>query len=107
MDSEVAPTEPGKPAAADASQPLIGTLEDYSPAGVLQVLSSQGETGAVRFNGEGGCTVYLHEGQLYFAETTNTGEALAIALVRPGRLSPDDWDNATAAGYPTRRSARS
>jgi hypothetical protein len=101
VDSEVAPTEPGKPAAADASQPLIGTLEDYSPAGVLQVLSSQGETGAVRFNGEGGCTVYLHEGQLYFAETTNTGEALAIALVRPGRLSPDDWDNATAAGYPT------
>ena len=101
MDSEVAPTEPGKPAAADASQPLIGTLEDYSPAGVLQVLSSQGETGAVRFNGEGGCTVYLHEGQLYFAETTDTGEALAIALVRPGRLSPDDWDDATAAGYPT------
>jgi hypothetical protein len=101
VDPEVAPTEPGSPAAADASQPLIGTLEDYSPAGVLQVLSSQGETGAVRFNGEGGCTVYLHEGQLYFAETTDTGEALAIALVRPGRLSPDDWDNATAAGYPT------
>jgi hypothetical protein len=80
---------------------LNGTLEDNTPAGVLQVLSSQRETGAVRFSGESGCTVYLHEGELYFAETAETGEDLAIAVVRPGRLTADEWDRSTAAGYPT------
>lgn len=101
MEPEDAPHDLGSSASPDANAPLNGTLEDYSPAGALQVLSSQRATGAVRFNGEAGCTVYLHEGQLYFAETAETGEALAVALVRPGRLSPDEWDDATQAGYPT------
>ncbi|CAN5695779.1 hypothetical protein BH24ACT4_BH24ACT4_00020 [soil metagenome] len=42
---------------------LSGSLDDYSPAGALRVLSSDGRTGAVRFTGRGGCTVYLCEGQ--------------------------------------------
>ncbi len=80
---------------------MNGTLEDTTPAGVLQVLSSQRKTGAVRFLGESGCTVYLHEGQLYFAEAAETAEDLAVALVRPGRLSAEEWDRCTETGYPT------
>ncbi|HEY4377685.1 MAG TPA: DUF4388 domain-containing protein [Acidimicrobiales bacterium] len=71
---------------------LNGTLEDFSPAGILKVLSSEGRTGAVRFGSH--CTVYLHRGQLYFARDDQTDEALATALVRPGRLSPNDWAKA-------------
>lgn len=80
---------------------MNGTLEDTTPAGVLQVLSSQGSTGAVRFLGSSGCTVYLHHGELYFAESTETAEDLAVALVRPGRLTAEQWDASTDAGYPT------
>jgi hypothetical protein len=73
---------------------LNGTLEDFSPAGILKVLSADGRTGAVRFGGPAGCTVYLHRGQLYFARDSHTDEALATALVRPGRLSADAWGQA-------------
>ncbi|MBX3312909.1 MAG: DUF4388 domain-containing protein [Actinobacteria bacterium] len=76
---------------------LNGTLEDFSPAGILKVLSDDGRTGAVRFAGERGCTVYLHRGQLYFARNERTDEALATALVRPGRLTADDWGRAIDA----------
>ena len=76
---------------------LNGTLEDFSPAGILKVLSDDGRTGAVRFAGERGCTVYLHRGQLYFARNERTDEALATALVRPGRLTADDWGRAIEA----------
>ncbi|MCU1353955.1 MAG: 12 protein [Acidimicrobiales bacterium] len=71
---------------------LNGTLEDFSPAGILKVLSSEARTGAVRFGGD--CTVYLHRGQLYFARDESTDESLATALVRPGRLTADDWGRA-------------
>ena len=80
---------------------MTGTLEDTTPAGVLQVLSSQRSTGAVRFLGASGCTVYLQHGELYFAENTDTAEDLAVALVRPGRLTAEQWDSSTEAGYPT------
>lgn len=80
---------------------MNGTLEDTTPAGVLQVLSSQRSTGAVRFHGDSGCTVYLHQGELYFAESAETAEDLAVALVRPGRLTADQWDASTEAGYPS------
>jgi hypothetical protein len=73
---------------------LNGTLEDFSPAGILKVLSTDGRTGAVRFGGPHGCTVYLHRGQLYFARSEATDAALATALVRPGRLSADGWGHA-------------
>jgi hypothetical protein len=73
---------------------LNGSLDDYSPAGALRVLSSTGKTGAVRFSGDAGCTVYLHKGQLYFARDERTDEALAAALVRPGRLSAEQWSAA-------------
>lgn len=76
---------------------LNGTLEDFSPAGILKVLSADARTGAVRFGGPAGCTVYLHRGQLYFARNEGTDEALATALVRPGRLSADDWGRAIDA----------
>ena len=56
---------------------LNGSLDDYSPAGALRVLSSTGKTGAVRFSGAAGCTVYLNRGQLYFArdETTKLSQS--------------------------------
>ena len=73
---------------------LNGSLDDYSPAGALRVLSSTGKTGAVRFSGEAGCTVYLHHGQLYFARDETTDQALATALVRPDRLTPEAWAQA-------------
>lgn len=73
---------------------LNGSLDDYSPAGALRVLSSTGRTGAVRFTGPSGCTAYLCEGQLYFARGEGTDDALASALVRPGRLSPEIWTQA-------------
>jgi hypothetical protein len=76
---------------------LNGTLEDFSPAGILKVLSADGRTGAARFGGPAGCTVYLHRGQLYFARNERTDEALATALVRPGRLTADDWGRAIEA----------
>jgi hypothetical protein len=76
---------------------LNGTLEDFSPAGILKVLSADGRTGAARFGGPAGCTVYLHRGQLYFARNEHTDEALATALVRPGRLTADDWGRAIDA----------
>lgn len=76
---------------------LNGTLEDFSPAGILKVLSADGRTGAARFGGPAGCTVYLHRGQLYFARNESTDEALATALVRPGRLTADDWGRAIDA----------
>ncbi len=76
---------------------LNGTLEDFSPAGILKVLSADARTGAVRFGGPFGCTVYLHRGQLYFARNEGTDEALATALVRPGRLTADDWGRAIDA----------
>ena len=76
---------------------LNGTLEDFSPAGILKVLSADGRTGAVRFGGPRGCTVYLHRGQLYFARNEGTDQALATALVRPGRLTADDWGRAIEA----------
>jgi hypothetical protein len=76
---------------------LNGSLDDYSPAGALRVLSSTGKTGAVRFSGEAGCTVYLHHGQLYFARDEDTDHALASALVRPGRLTAEDWTTAIEA----------
>lgn len=76
---------------------LNGTLEDFSPAGILKVLSADGRTGAARFGGPAGCTVYLHRGQLYFARNEATDEALATALVRPGRLTADDWGRAIDA----------
>lgn len=96
MDSELAAQTDG-----EATPPMNGTLEDTTPAGVLQVLSSQHSTGAVRFLGESGCTVYLHRGELYFAESGETAEDLAVALVRPGRLTAEQWDSSTDAGYPT------
>lgn len=78
---------------------LKGTPEDLSPAGILQLLASDARTGAVRFAGDAPCSVYLHEGQLYFATDADTDEALATALVRPGRLTADAWDQAvTGAG---------
>lgn len=80
---------------------MNGTLEDTTPAGVLQVLSSQRSTGAVRFLGDSACTVYLHRGELYFAENADTADDLAVALVRPGRLTADQWDSSTDKGYPT------
>jgi len=73
---------------------LNGSLDDYSPAGALRVLSSSGQTGAVRFTGNAGCTAYLCDGQLYFARGEETDDALAAALVRPGRLSADAWTRA-------------
>ncbi|MGI8939786.1 MAG: hypothetical protein ACR2JF_16535 [Iamia sp.] len=73
---------------------LSGSLDDYSPAGARRVLSSDGRTGAVRFTGRSGCTVYLCEGQLYFARGDDTDDALAAALVRPGRLTADMWTRA-------------
>ncbi|HEX7134187.1 MAG TPA: DUF4388 domain-containing protein [Iamia sp.] len=73
---------------------LNGSLDDYSPAGALRVLSSTGKTGAVRFTGSAGCTVYLNEGQLYFARGEGTDDALATALVRPGRVSTEAWSRA-------------
>lgn len=73
---------------------LNGSLDDYSPAGALRVLSSTGKTGAVRFTGSAGCTVYLNEGQLYFARGEGTDDALATALVRPGRVSTEAWSQA-------------
>lgn len=73
---------------------LNGTLEDFSPAGILKVLSADARTGAVRFGGPAGCTIYLHRGQIYFARNAGTDEALATALVRPGRLTADDWGRA-------------
>lgn len=73
---------------------LNGSLDDYSPAGALRILAADGRTGAVRFNGAGGCTVYLCDGQLYFARGAETDEALAAALVRPGRLTADMWTRA-------------
>jgi hypothetical protein len=76
---------------------LNGTLEDFSPAGILKVLAADGRTGAARFGGPAGCTVYLHRGQLYFARNETTDEALATALVRPGRLTADDWGRAIDA----------
>ncbi|CAN5735605.1 hypothetical protein BH23ACT2_BH23ACT2_16120 [soil metagenome] len=76
---------------------LNGTLEDFSPAGILKVLSADGRTGAVRFGASHGCTVYLHRGQIYFARSWGTDEALATALVRPGRLTTDDWGRAINA----------
>jgi hypothetical protein len=76
---------------------LNGTLEDFSPAGILKVLAADGRTGAARFGGPAGCTVYLHRGQLYFARNERTDEALATALVRPGRLTADDWGRAIEA----------
>ncbi len=73
---------------------LNGSLDDYSPAGALRVLSSTGKTGAVRFTGSAGCTVYLNDGQLYFARGEGTDDALATALVRPGRVSTEAWSRA-------------
>ncbi|QYG94564.1 DUF4388 domain-containing protein [Iamia sp. SCSIO 61187] len=73
---------------------LNGSLDDYSPAGALRVLSSTGKTGAVRFTGSAGCTVYLNEGLLYFARGEGTDDALATALVRPGRVSTEAWGRA-------------
>jgi len=96
VDSELAAQTDG-----EVTPPMNGTLEDTTPAGVLQVLSSQHSTGAVRFHGESGCTVYLHRGELYFAESGETAEDLAVALVRPGRLTAEEWDASTDAGYPT------
>ncbi len=75
---------------------LNGSLDDYSPAGALRVLSSTGKTGAVRFSGAAGCTVYLNRGQLYFARDESTDQALATALVRPDRLSSEQWAEAIA-----------
>lgn len=85
------PEGPGTP------MTLNGTLEDFSPAGILKVLAADGRTGAVRFGGARGCTVYLHRGQLYFARNEGTDQALATALVRPGRLTADDWGRAIEA----------
>ena len=76
---------------------LNGTLEDFSPAGILKVLSADARTGAARFGGPHGCTVYLHRGQIYFARNEGTDEALATALVRPGRLTADDCGRAIDA----------
>ncbi|MBI2709292.1 MAG: DUF4388 domain-containing protein [Actinobacteria bacterium] len=73
---------------------LNGSLDDYSPAGALRVLSSTGRTGAVRFTGDAGCTVYLHRGQLYFARDEHTDDALVSALVRPGRITTEAWTDA-------------
>ncbi len=76
---------------------MNGTLEDFSPAGILKVLADDGRTGAARFAGPAECTVYLHRGQLYFARSASTDEALATALVRPGRLTADAWGQAIEA----------
>lgn len=73
---------------------LSGSLDDYSPAGALRILSSTGNTGAVRFSGGTGCTAYLSDGQLYCARGEETDDALAAALVRPGRLSTEQWTKA-------------
>jgi hypothetical protein len=76
---------------------LQGTLEDFSSGGVLRVLSSDGRTGALRFDGPASCSIYLHHGQLYFALDDDTDAALTTALVRPGRVSPDAWQAAVQA----------
>ncbi len=73
---------------------LHGTLEDFSSGGILQVLSSDGRSGAIKFAGQAGCTIYLHRGELYFARDEHTDAALTAALVRPGRLTADEWSAA-------------
>lgn len=78
---------------------LAGPLDDCSPAGALGVLASSGVTGAAHFTGRHPCTVYLERGRLYFVEGVDTGDALAVALVRGGRITADQWDEASAAGY--------
>ncbi len=78
---------------------LNETLEATSAPDTLRQLAAAGSTGAVRFSGEAGCTVYLHRGHLYFARDEHTDEALATSLVRPGRLTGQAWSDAvTGAG---------
>lgn len=79
-----------------------GTLEDFSSGGILRVLSSDGRSGAIKFAGEAGCTIYLHRGELYFARDAHTDAALTAALIRPGRLRADGWTAAVdeAQGRP-------
>ncbi len=78
---------------------LNETLEATTAAETLRRLAALRRTGAVRFGGPDGCTVYLHRGHLYFARDGQTDEALATALVRPGRLTTKQWSEAvTGAG---------
>jgi hypothetical protein len=99
VSTDAEPTTRPLAASSSASRgPLAGPLDDYSPAGALGVLASTGITGAVQFTGARPCTVYLERGRLYFVEGIDTGDALAVALVRGGRITPDQWDEASAAG---------
>lgn len=100
MATDALPTTRPPASVPDALRgPLAGPLDDYSPAGALGVLASTGVTGAVQFTGTHPCTVYLEHGRLYFVEGRDTGDALAVALVRGGRISPEQWDDASAAGF--------
>ena len=72
------------------------SVDDHSPATVLHDLALRAETGAVTFTGESGCTVYLEGGQFYFARDGHTEQALATALVRPGRVIEEKWNAALA-----------
>jgi hypothetical protein len=75
------------------------------PAPIRGVLGSRhlaGSTGALRILGPPGGTVFLVDGRIAYAECP-LASGVADLLVASGRLSPETWSAALAAGGPDRR----
>src|SRR5215211_7742263 len=66
---------------------LNGSLENFSVADVLQLLSFARQTGALNIVGEVGATLYMEDGYLYFA-ATDSDSPLEQVLAEGGI---EDW----------------
>jgi hypothetical protein len=73
---------------------LNGSLENFSVADILQLLSFSKQTGALYVRGETTGVLYLDDGEAYFASKEG-GLTLEETVVAAG-IPRDDWDAAVA-----------
>jgi Domain of unknown function (DUF4388) len=74
---------------------LNGSLENFSVADILQLLSFSKQTGALHVKGETTGVLYLDDGEVYFA-SKEAGLPLEETVVAAG-IPRADWDAAVAA----------
>ena len=74
---------------------LNGSLENFSVADILQLLSFSKQTGALYVRGETTGVLYLDDGEAYFASKEG-GLPLEETVVAAG-IPRDDWDAAVAS----------
>lgn len=78
---------------------LSGTLEDFPPADVLQLLSFSMQSGVLRYHGGSSGRLWFDMGDLYCGET-ESGPSLEDRLAARGAVSRGQWSDAVRRAGP-------